>query len=176
MVGVLEDFIMGKPNTNFHQVAWSPSHHAPSACTSPPYDQPLPAAASGTSGRHADTPSGPRLPRDLPLRYRSKGQVEVGWRDQSQRHQSHLMCRRGSDSLSPGCWRWRWKHHVSTAVTSSPRKGNLWQESQLVCTPECPDQPVPLPSRCLSAWTAGDWAQEKNRKKNLIQMSINRNS
>lgn len=103
MVGLLEAFNMGKPNTNFHQVACSPSHRAPSACTSPPYVQSPPAAASGTSGRLADTPSGPRLPRDLPLRYRSKGQVEAGWRDQSQRPHTHLRCRRGSDSLSPGC-------------------------------------------------------------------------
>lgn len=95
--------IMGKSNTNFHQVTCSPSRRAPSACTSPPYVLSLPAGALGTSGRHADTQSGLRLPMDLLLRYQSMGQVEAGWRDQSQRPHTHLRCRRGSDSLNPGC-------------------------------------------------------------------------
>lgn len=140
--------IMGKLITHYHQEACFPSRHVPSACTSPPYAPFLPAEAWGTSGRHADTPSVPPPPGGLPLRCQSTDRAGARWRGRIRRPRSRLTCRRGSGSLSPGCWRWRWRRHASIAVTGSPGRGNLWLESQLVCSLECPDRPELPPSRC----------------------------
>lgn len=151
-------FIMtSKHNESTHslQAAHSPSRPAPSVYTSPPYALSQPAVTWGTSGRHAGTPIAQPPPEPHPLvqvRCPSRGQEEAGWMGQSPPPRSHLRHKRGSGSQSPGCWRWKWQHHVSA--------GAAWWRRDAAAGPEClmgrRGQPAQLWLHCWSGSFCGD--------------------